>query len=202
MSVVVVVIFIFYHAACFSFYPTKNLGALGDGGAVTTQSDALAATVRQLRQYGWSSKYTVELAAARNSRLDELQAAFLSVFLPGLDQDNARRRAIAARYSLGIQHPLVTTPVVGKEDYVAHLYVVRSAERNALRGYLHLCEIGSDVHYPVPDHRQPIFGNQFAALELPQTELLAQQVLTLPCYPEMSDAQVDHVIATINAWQP
>jgi aminotransferase EvaB len=189
----------FGQVACFSFYPTKNLGALGDAGAVVTSDDALAARIRQLRQYGWSSKYTVELAGARNSRLDEMQAAILSVFLPGLAQANARRREIAARYAAGIRHEAVTLPVWGEAD-VAHLYVVRTRERESLRAHLKAAGIGTDVHYPVPDHRQPVFGDRFQELSLPHTERLAQEVLTLPCYPEMSDADVDQVAAAVNAW--
>jgi aminotransferase EvaB len=187
-------------AASFSFYPTKNLGALGDGGAVATNDAAVAARVRALRQYGWSEKYKVDVAGARNSRLDEMQAALLNAFLPDLDTANARRRAIAARYGAGLRHPNVEVPPAGGPESVAHLYVVRSPRRDALRTHLRAAGIAADVHYPIPDHRQPVFGERYAALRLEHTETLAREILTLPCYPEMSDADVDRVIAAVNSW--
>jgi dTDP-4-amino-4,6-dideoxygalactose transaminase len=185
---------------CFSFYPTKNLGALGDGGAVVCQTTELAERVGRLRQYGWQSKYHVELEGARNSRLDEIQAAILSSFLPLLDGWNARRREIAAAYTRGIDHPAVMLPAIGGEDYVAHLYVVRTSRRTLLQKHLKDSGIASEVHYPVPDHRQAVLGDRFAALSLPHTEQLAQEALTLPCYPEMTDDDVRRVIAAIQAW--
>lgn len=190
----------FGDAATFSFYPTKNLGALGDGGAITTNSSELAEQARLLRQYGWTSKYKVELSGARNSRLDELQAAILSELLPLLDTANARRRDIAARYSQYISHPLITVPAKGGDDYVAHLYVIRSSARDELREYLRQNNIASDVHYPIPDYRQPVFKGRFAEMHLANTELLSEQILTLPCYPEMDNEQVNHVIEVINSW--
>lgn len=191
----------FGDAAAFSFYPTKNLGALGDGGAVVTRHAAVAAQVRRLRQYGWAHKYQVVSAGGCNSRLDELQAAILLALLPGLDAANARRRSVAARYSAGICHPAVRVPAAGwGADYVAHLYVVRSAQRDALRAHLRTWDIAAEVHYPIPDHQQALFGDRFAPLHLPHTEQLANEVLTLPCYPEMTDAQVNTVINAVNAW--
>jgi aminotransferase EvaB len=187
-------------AASFSFYPTKNLGALGDGGAVVTNCLEVSEKLKQLRQYGWSSKYKVELAGARNSRLDEMQAAIIATFLPQLDASNARRRAIAENYSRYIQHPDLETPPVGGEEYVAHLYVIRSTSRDALREHLLACDIGSDIHYPIPDYRQPVFGGQYSSLYLPNTERLARETLTLPLYPEMLDSEVDRVISMVNAW--
>ena len=191
----------FGDAGCFSFYPTKNLGALGDGGAVVCRDAEFAAKVTQLRQYGWESKYQVELTGARNSRLDEIQAAVLSELLPHLDIWNARRREIASRYSCSIVHPAVTLPSVRGDDYVAHLFVVRSAERDSLRQHLLKLDIATDVHYPIPDHRQPVFGSSLANVHLPNTEQLAQEVLTLPCYPEMSLTEVEHVISAVNTWK-
>jgi dTDP-4-amino-4,6-dideoxygalactose transaminase len=191
----------FGDAASFSFYPTKNLGALGDGGAVVTNNPAIAEKVSKLRQYGWSAKYRVEVTGARNSRLDEMQAAILSEFLPHLDDANARRREIAARYTAQIQHPDVLVPKEGGAEYVAHLYVVRSSRRDALREYLRTVDIASDVHYPIPDYRQPVFGEHFAGLCLENTERLVGEILTLPCYPEMTNAEVDEVIAAVNGWR-
>lgn len=191
----------FGDAASFSFYPTKNLGALGDGGAVVTNSAELAETIKKLRQYGWSSKYNVELPGGRNSRLDELQAAILSVFLPDLDEANARRRAIAARYAMAITHPDIRLPAASGREYVAHLYVVRSNLRDSLALHLRDNQIASDVHYPIPDHRQAVFGGRFLQIVLPVTELLAKEILTLPCYPEMTDEEVDRVVTVVNSWE-
>ncbi|MET4577859.1 aminotransferase EvaB [Ottowia thiooxydans] len=183
--------------SCFSFYPTKNLGALGDGGALATRDAALAERLRALRQYGWGAKYEVAHEGGRNSRLDELQAAVLAAKLPLLDASNARRRAIAARYGAAFAHLPLQAPLADGEDYVAHLYVVRSARRDALRAHLASRGIASDVHYPVPDHRQPVLGSTQADVQLPLTELACAQVLTLPCFLGMTDEQVEHVIAAV-----
>jgi dTDP-4-amino-4,6-dideoxygalactose transaminase len=191
----------FGDAATFSFYPTKNLGALGDGGAVVTDNAEIAEQIRLLRQYGWTTKYKVELAGARNSRLDEIQAAILSDFLPHLNASNLRRREIAARYSQYIRHSQIQVPAKGEADYVAHLYVIRVSERDALRAHLHRLNIASDVHYPIPDYRQPLFKDRFASIYLKYTEQLSKETLTLPCYPEMSNDDVDQVIAAINGWK-
>ena len=191
----------FGDAASFSFYPTKNLGALGDGGAVVTNSAEIAERVACLRQYGWTEKYRVALEGARNSRLDEIQAAILSYFLPGLDALNSRRRAIATRYSCEVRHPDVRLPLPMGEEYVAHLYVIRSLYRHELRSHLKKHDIATDIHYPIPDYRQPLFKSRFDGLSLPNTERLVNEVVTLPCYPEMSDADVSLVITSINSWQ-
>lgn len=186
--------------ACFSFYPTKNLGALGDGGAIVTSRDDLAGKVRQLRQYGWSGKYHASLPGGRNSRLDEMQAAMLRAMLPRLDQWNARRREIAARYSGGIRHPKITVPAIHGDDYVAHLYVIRTPKRDRLKQYLADASIPSDVHYPVPDYAQQACRHLFGNVSLPITEQACSEVLTLPCFPEMADDEVDFVIARVNSW--
>ena len=192
----------FGDASSYSFYPTKNLGALGDGGAVVTNSADLAEKVSRLRQYGWTDKYHVELAGARNSRLDEMQAAILLAFLPHLDAANARRREIAARYSVMIKHADVLLPEQMGSEYVGHLYVLCSPRRDSLRMHLRTLDIASDVHYPIPDYRQPVFGQRFAQVRLANTEHLVGEILTLPCYPEMTDAQVDEVISGVNSWRP
>jgi aminotransferase EvaB len=190
----------FGDAASFSFYPTKNLGALGDGGAVTTQKTSLAEKVILLRQYGWTEKYKVELLGAKNSRLDELQAAILSELLPFLDQTNQRRRDIAKRYSELIRHPNITVPNINGDDYVAHLYVIRCNQRKSLQEHLLNLAIASDVHYPIPDHQQPVFDGKFTNIHLPNTESLVNEILTLPCYPELSNQQVDLIINAVNGW--
>ncbi|HYF63127.1 MAG TPA: DegT/DnrJ/EryC1/StrS family aminotransferase, partial [Herpetosiphonaceae bacterium] len=189
-------------AGCFSFYPTKNLGALGDGGAVITNDDALAARVLQLRTYGWGQKYYATLAGGTNSRLDEVQAAMLRVKLRHLDAQNSRRVAIAARYASGLAGLPVTPLAPAPEgEHVHHLYVVLVAadRRPALQAALRAAGIGSEVHYPMPDHRQPAWAEQYAGLRLPVTEALADSVLSLPCYPELADAEVDEVIAALRA---
>lgn len=186
--------------ASFSFYPTKNLGALGDGGAVVMNNQTLANHVRSLRTYGWSDKYTVRIVGGRNSRLDELQAAILSGFLPFLDEANIRRREIATLYSSLIHNPNVMVPPVRGEEYVAHLYVVQTPYRAQLQEHLYNNDIGSSVHYPIPDYQQPVFGNRFSEMQLQTTEKLQKEILTLPSYPEMTDEEVHTVIAHINKW--
>ncbi len=191
----------FGNAATFSFYPTKNLGALGDGGAVVTDNSHIAEQTRLLSQYGWTAKYKVEIPGARNSRLDEMQAAILAELLPFLDATNARRREIATQYNEGIQQAQITVPGKQSEDYVAHLYVIKTKQRDDLREHLRTHQIASDIHYPIPDYRQPVFGSRFADTHLKYTEELSAQILTLPCYPEMSNQEVAHVIQAVNGWQ-
>lgn len=185
---------------CFSFYPTKNLGALGDGGAIVTSRADLADRLRRLRQYGWASKYVAETSGGRNSRLDELQAAFLRVKLRRLDEWNATRRSIANRYADGITHDRISVPARMEADSVAHLYVVRTDDRASLKEHLGRAGVTSDVHYPLPDHRQPCMGGDFASLSLPQTERACADVLTLPCFPEMTSEEVERVIDACNSW--
>ncbi|MEJ7747400.1 MAG: DegT/DnrJ/EryC1/StrS family aminotransferase, partial [Luteimonas sp.] len=186
----------------FSSYPTKNLGAVGDGGAATTRDPELAARLRQLRQYGWAGKYRNALAGGRNSRLDELQAAFLSAMLPELDARNARRRMIANRYGAAITNPWIQTPAAMDQSHVAHLYVVRAQDRDALAAHLRSLGIGCDIHYPVPDHRQAVHQGRYATLTLPECERLCDEVLTLPCFPELRDDEVDAVVLACNSWTP
>ena len=183
---------------CYSFYPTKNLGALGDGGAVVTNDAGLAQRVRRLRQYGWEGKYHVAEAGGRNSRLDELQAAVLRVKLRDLEAGNARRREIARRYGDTMRNPAIVVPRRGAEDDVVHLFVVRCATREALRAHLAARGIGTDVHYPVPDHLQPVAGGEHSGLRLPHTERLAREILTLPCHPALSDEEVARVADACN----
>lgn len=181
---------------CFSFYPTKNLGALGDGGAVVTGDAVLAERVRALRQYGWARKYEVTVPGGCNSRLDELQAAVLLAKLPRLDAANAQRRAIGARYSAAFGDLALDCPPPPQDDHVMHLYVVRSPERDALQAHLTAQGIATDVHYPVPDHRQPVHGGR-PAVHLPVTEAACAQVLSLPCFPGMTSDQITRVIEAV-----
>ena len=186
---------------CFSFYPTKNLGALGDAGAITTNDAELAHRVRALRQYGWKEKYRVDVDGGRNSRLDELQAALLRVRLPHLDQENAARRGILRTYVERIRHPGIRLPPLPGDDCVAHLAVVRSARRESLRRHLHTIGVDTGIHYPIPDHRQPV-ARDGAAVSLPVTERACAEVLSLPCFAAMTTDEVDHVIEACNAWAP
>jgi dTDP-4-amino-4,6-dideoxygalactose transaminase len=182
--------------AAFSFFPTKNLGALGDGGAVVTNDDERAALVRRLRQYGWSSKYTVTEPRGRNSRLDELQAAVLRVKLPHLADWNARRRAIVSRYAeiLGNgRRRMVHGDAAESPAYVGHLAVMTTPERDADRALFTEAGIRTDVHYPVPDHQQPVMAGATAGLRLPVTEAAAAEILTLPCFAEMTETEIERV---------
>ena len=183
-------------AGCFSFYPTKNLGALGDGGAIVTSDGEVASRARSLRQYGWSSKYHVERRDGRNSRLDELQAAFLRVKLPRLAAWNSARVEIARRYCDGLQGLGLILPAFSDVAYVAHLFVVRAPDRDALRAALAQRQIDTGVHYPIPDYRQPVRAS-LPGVALPVTEAACREVLTLPCFPGLPEAQIDRVIDAV-----
>jgi aminotransferase EvaB len=187
-------------AGCFSFYPTKNLGALGDGGAVVTDNAAIAERVRQLRQYGWTTKYVVSVEGGRNSRLDEMQAAVLRAKLGHLDRWNARRQAIANAYVQGITRSDFALPTPIDEGYIAHLFVVRTSGRDALRAHLRANGIATEIHYPLPDHLQPAYSARRGTISLPITERLAGEIVTLPCFPEMTNAEVDHMIGECARW--
>jgi dTDP-4-amino-4,6-dideoxygalactose transaminase len=183
--------------ACFSFYPSKNLGALGDGGALTTSDPDLAERLRRLRMYGWGSKYHTAEAGGRNSRLDELQAALLRVKLRHLDAGNAARRERAAWYAQLLAGLPLRLPA-DEPGHMYHLYVVEVAARDALRAHLQAAGVGCDVHYPEPAHLQPAYANLGYRLgSLPHTEVLAGQILSLPMFPELSRAEVERVAAAI-----
>ena len=186
--------------AAFSFYPTKNLGAIGDGGFVATNDAALAERARLLREYGWAERY-VSSISGWNSRLDELQAAILRVKLRHLDADNARRRSLAAIYDemlpVGIQKPIVPAGC----EHVYHLYVIRHPRRDQLAAYLRNKDIGTGIHYPMPIHLQPAYRGRFGdAGSLPETERAAREVLSLPMYPELNEDQVRQVAETIRSF--
>ena len=188
----------FGDSAAFSFYPTKNLGALGDGGAVFTRDEKLAAQVRRLRQYGWRERYISEIPG-RNSRLDEIQAAILRVKLKYLDAENEARRDLAARYLVRLHGSILRLPnVVSGAKHVFHQFTVRTPKREALRAHLHERGIACGVLYPVPVHRQPAFAD--AALVLPETERACAEVLCLPCHPAVTTADVDRVSDEILRW--
>jgi dTDP-3-amino-3,4,6-trideoxy-alpha-D-glucose transaminase len=184
-------------AAAFSFYPTKNLGAFGDAGAVTTDDDALADRLRVLRNYGSRRKYDNEVAGT-NSRLDELQAALLRVRLAHLDEENARRGRLAARYDeqLGSTPGLTLPSAPAPAQHVWHTYVVHHARRNELQQALDRDGIGTLIFYPVPPHRSGAY-REFAAMELPIADHLAATNLALPIDPRMTDEQQARVIASV-----
>jgi len=185
---------------CFSFYPTKNLGGIGDSGAIVMSDDGLANSVRRLRQYGWATKYRAEMSQGRNSRMDELQAAVLRRFLPHLDGWNERRRQIAAQYCSLIQNPHVRPLAGSGSAYVAHLFVVSCEGRDSLREHLTHQGIASDVHYPVPDHLQVGNRRDWLSRGLLVTEKMASDVLTLPCFPEMAEDEIRVVARGVNGW--
>ncbi len=188
--------------AAFSFYPTKNLGAFGDGGAVVTNDPALAERVRLLREYGWARRYISHLRGT-NSRLDELQAAVLRVKLRYLESWNARRREIAALYRELLSEGVARWGLVLPEEppdarHVYHLYVVRHPRRDALQAFLSERGIGTLIHYPVPVHLQPAYADLgHGEGSLPVTETLAREVLSLPMYPELTDGEVRAVAGGI-----
>ncbi len=181
---------------CFSFYPTKNLGAVGDAGGIVTNDPALAARIRRLRQYGWAAKYHVKTAGGRNSRLDEIQAAVLGDRLPHLDAWNAERRSIAARYVAGLAGLPLTCPPSLTEDYVAHLFVIQVEDRDRFREHMAARGVSTDVHYPVPDHHQLAYGPEQHP-PLAATERACERVVTLPLFPGLADADIDTVIEAV-----
>jgi dTDP-4-amino-4,6-dideoxygalactose transaminase len=188
--------------ACFSFYPTKNLGAIGDGGMVVTSDVELAARLRRLRQYGWDeTRKTHEVG--RNSRLDPMQAAILSVKLPYLDADNARRAAIAARYDRGLAGTSFVLPAArANTTHVYHLYVIRCDDRSRLMARLRADGIGSAVHYAEPVHVQKGYAEKSVLPKdgLPVTSALVDNIVSLPMYPELTDDEVDRVIASLRRY--
>lgn len=188
--------------ACFSFYPTKNLGAIGDGGMVVTNDPALAERARLLREYGWAERY-VSAVPGWNSRLDELQAAILRVKLRYLEQDNLTRARLAGLYDAALEQIEIGLPARRPDtQHVYHLYVVRSSRRDDLQAHLRSAGIGALVHYPVPVHLQPAYQGRLRGSDsLPVTERAAREVLSLPMYPELTDADVGRVAGAIRAFE-
>lgn len=191
----------FGDAAAFSFYPTKNLGALGDGGAVATDSEEIYDRLRLLREYGWKDRY-ISASPGVNSRLDEIQAAVLRVKLPLLCAHNARRRDIARRYSDCADGRRIVCPAdIDGTLHAMHLYVVECNDRSSLRQWLERLGIGTALHYPMPIHRQPAFAGRIRGAEaLPITERLYEGILTLPMYPELTDRQVERICGALSQW--
>jgi dTDP-4-amino-4,6-dideoxygalactose transaminase len=187
------------YAAAFSFYPSKNLGALGDGGAITTNDDELAETLFSMRNYGSKVKYENEIIGI-NSRLDELQAAFLNVKLPHLDTENQFRRQIAKRYLSEIKNDKFVLPFWdGSENHVFHLFIIRTSNRQALQNYLKNNEIETMIHYPIPPHKQKALSN-WNHLSFPITEKIHEEVLSIPMNPSLTDDEVSHIITVLNKY--
>ena len=182
-------------AAGHSFYPTKNLGALGDAGAVTTDDDDLAKTIEALGNYGSSHKYVFDYQG-RNSRMDEIQAAVLLAKLPRLDADNARRREIAALYERNVISPLVKLRISPRET-VCHIFPVFTPRRDELQRYLADNGIETQIHYPIPPHKQKCYP-EWNALSLPVTEEIHAQELSIPCHQAMTDEEAKTVVQALN----
>lgn len=184
--------------AAFSFYPTKNLGALGDGGAVVTNDPALADNTRMLRQYGWRARYISDTAGL-NSRLDELQAAILRVKLPHLDAENRRRQAIAAQYHAAFADLPITRPHTrAGVEHVYHQYTIRSRNRDELQASLKTAGIGTAILYPQPIHLQPAYAGRLRLADnMTATETAAREILSLPMHPHLTDEEVAAVIKAV-----
>jgi dTDP-4-amino-4,6-dideoxygalactose transaminase len=188
--------------ACFSFYPTKNLGAIGDGGAVVTNDSGLAERVRLLREYGWAERYISHISGW-NSRLDELQAAVLRVKLRTLDNDNRMRASIASTYTESLKNTELVLPTKrAASTHVFHLYVIRTKHRDHLKNFLQQDGIGTGIHYPVPVHLQKAYlGKLKGADSLPVTERIAKEILSLPMYPELPQADLAFTIEKVKQCQ-
>lgn len=188
-------------AAGFSFYPGKNLGALGDGGCVTTNDPDLAEKVRVLSNYGSAVRYH-HLLLGTNSRLDELQAAFLRIKLKKLDQWNQERKRIASLYLDGIKNPAVILPTRDGDGYesVWHIFAVRCRQRDALENWLRVHGIGTAKHYPIPIHRQEAYGEQYRGMAFPIAEELAKTQLSLPMFYGMREEEIQAVIRAVNTF--
>ena len=186
------------NAAAFSFYPTKNLGAMGDGGAVVTSSTLIAGRLKLLRQYGWQERYISD-EPGYNSRLDELQAAILRMRLAHLDEENDARRRLAASYDRALAGLPISCPHVDQDNrHVYHLYVIRVDRRDELQAHLRDSGISSAIHYPVPVHLQPAYARLgYAPGSLPVSEAAARTVLSLPIYPDMPPEAIERVITEI-----
>lgn len=187
-------------AAAFSFYPIKNLGALGDAGAVTTDDEQLAQLIEALANYGSNEKY-IHKYKGLNSRLDEIQAAVLSVKLKYLDEDNERRKQIASYYSANILHKDIIPPYVQSyEQHVFHLYVMRTGHRDELQSYLTENKVQTQIHYPVPIHKQRAY-QEYNKLLLPISEKIQNEVLSLPLYSSLTEEEIKKICYLLNNWK-
>ena len=187
--------------AAYSLYPTKNLGAIGDGGIITGNDAAAIRRIRALRQYGWEERY-ISAIPGLNSRLDELQAAILRVRLRHLDADNTKRRGVARQYDALLADAGVTLPTVSRAvQHVYHQYVIRTPDRDAFRERLTRDGVGTAIHYPAPVHLQPAYAGRIAlGGSMAETERAAREIVSLPMFPELTDGQVQRVAAAVRSW--
>lgn len=189
--------------ATFSFYPTKNLGAFGDGGAIVTNNKTFSEMIKALREYGWTERY-VSTYAGINSRLDEIQAAVLNVRLKKLNEDNERRRQIASEYTRVLSGTsFLKCPVeVSDCKHVYHLYVINTEKRDSLKQYLYDNQIGTAIHYPFPVHLQPGYNSRIPVSPrgLPATESVVKRILSLPMYPQLTDNEVEYILKVLSNW--
>lgn len=190
-------------AGCFSCYPTKNLGAIGDGGLITVKDSQLAKTIKMMREYGWKERYVSEMPG-RNSRLDEIQAAILRVKLRHLDNDNRKRQQLASEYSAGLKNSSFELPKKRIDtEHVFHLYVVQTDQRDRILNSLKAKDIQAGIHYPIPIHKQPAYqGRIRTARSMHITEALAPEVLSLPLYPELMDQQIHEIVQALQYLEP
>jgi dTDP-4-amino-4,6-dideoxygalactose transaminase len=185
-------------ASTFSFYPTKNLGALGDGGAISFKDESHLTRARQLSQYGWSNRYEVSLIGGVNSRIDEIQAAVLLLRLESLNEDNKKRREIISRYqnSLSGNRRMIHA---NDDSFVGHLAVMVTTSRDQDSGILNQTGVGTGIHYPILDNRQPAWTSIFQGQTAPNSETNVEQILTLPCFPKLSESEIDQVCESLRS---
>ncbi len=191
----------FGDAAGFSFYPGKNLGAVGDAGAITTNNDEVARIASAIRNYGSEEKY-INKYHGLNSRMDEVQAACLSIKLKGLDQDTQKRRAVAARYIKEIKNEHIFLPYWdGSHNHVFHLFVVRCKDRQKLQDHLKSNHVQTLIHYPIPPHHQDVYRDDMQQLSFPLTEQMHEEVLSIPISPVINDKEISAVINACNSFK-
>jgi aminotransferase EvaB len=184
----------------FSFYPTKNLGGVGDGGALITNNNKIARRARSLRQYGWSSKYNIQLTGGKNSRLDEIQAAILRIGLPLLDELNDKRRLIVSRYSKALENSDIAVKTSTSPGSVAHLavvYLAEGVERDKFRSHMKSRGIQTDIHYPILDYRQAALIDKSTGMHqnvfLNESEIAVSRIVSVPCFPDMTENEIEYV---------
>jgi aminotransferase EvaB len=188
----------FGDASTFSFYPTKNLSCLGDGGAISFKSKTHADHARQLAQYGWSSRYVIDHEGGFNSRLDEIQAAVLLERIDGLQKNNDKRRQIVNQYKGALAD---SRYLIGEDDpsFVGHLAVLVTSSRDADISSLKKANIGTGIHYPILDHQQAGWGNHFISVKLPNSESLVQKIISLPCFPLLQESEIERVCEALQS---
>jgi dTDP-3-amino-2,3,6-trideoxy-4-keto-D-glucose/dTDP-3-amino-3,4,6-trideoxy-alpha-D-glucose/dTDP-2,6-dideoxy-D-kanosamine transaminase len=185
-------------ASTFSFYPTKNLGALGDGGAISFKNEIHLIRAKQLSQYGWSNRYEVSLLGGVNSRIDEIQAAVLLLRLERLNEDNKKRREIVSRYQKALtgNRRMIHT---SDNTFVGHLAIMITTSRDSDTDFLNRSGVGTGIHYPILDNHQPAWLTIFSGQSVPMAEVNVEQIVTLPCFPKLEESEIEHVCKTLKA---